>query len=166
MENNTDYDADISNWILVSAKKSFSMPRNTTIGPKKKMIISSKITNFSLEDKDTLKLVNSEGEVVFDYSSSVFPPVVRQDLTTTTQPKISTAIQPLLVIPILDKQIPIENLGATAIQSDVVKNNSNNSYLPILGSIIFIGASASVVYFIRQKKVILGEADDFEILDE
>jgi len=166
LSNNTDYSADISNWFLVSEGKSFTIPRNTILAAKKKIIISPKITNFSITDKDTLKLVNSEGEVVFDYSSSVFPPVVRQDLTTTTQPKISTAIQPLLVIPILDKQIPIENLGATAIQSDVVKNNSNNSYLPILGSIIFIGASASVVYFIRQKKVILGEANDFEILDE
>jgi hypothetical protein len=62
-----------------------------------------------------------------------------------------------------------ENLGATVLESDVMNSgSSNNSPIPIIpiASFIFIGVSASAVYFIRQRKVITQEGDDFEILDE
>jgi len=51
LSNNTDYDADISNWILASAQKSFRIPRDTILQVKNKMMISPKITNFSIVDK-------------------------------------------------------------------------------------------------------------------
>lgn len=80
LSNNTDFSADLSNWFLSSAGKSFKIPRNTVLASKKKMIISPKITNFSITDKDTLKLINSSGEVVFDYFASVAPVVVNQEI--------------------------------------------------------------------------------------
>ena len=60
---------------------------------------------------------------------------------------------------------PTHNLNALAINTDNTVPK-NNSYLPMLASIIFIGISAGAVYFIRQRKVIAKTGDDFEILDD
>ncbi len=68
-----------------------------------------------------------------------------------------------------EKPFEIQNNNVSsdiAISGGVEKINSNHSYLPIFGSVIFIGASASAVYFIRRKRVTGEEANDFEILDE
>ncbi|MDO8659189.1 MAG: lamin tail domain-containing protein [Candidatus Parcubacteria bacterium] len=178
LTNNAGYDTDISNWILSSDNKSFKIPRNTIIVSKKKIILSPKITGFSFSDKNNLKLITEQGNVVFD-NAPVVAPVTPQIITKT----------PSLILPldkgempkaegvnsiISDEQIPVENLQATpennlggqasVINSDIPKNNY--SYLSTLVSLIFIGSSAGVVYFIRQKKVIAKTGDDFEILDD
>ncbi|TSC77613.1 MAG: Uncharacterized protein G01um101424_236 [Parcubacteria group bacterium Gr01-1014_24] len=168
LSNNTDYEADISKWFLLSDKKSFAIPRNTILEPKKKIIFSPKITNFSISDKNNLKLLNSQGESIFDYSSSI---ALAAPVKTLIRPKISTnqdsgAVKMLEETP--DGQIPVENLPALVIQSDIIKNDSGNMYTIIISliSIIFIGASAGAVYFLRQKKTIPNVGDDFKILDE
>lgn len=160
LSNNTNYSADLSNWVLASDVKNFIIPRNTILQPKKTIIISPKITNFSVTDKNTLKLMNPEREIVFSLA------VVKQDPTTIVQPKISIGIQPLKVTSVSDEQIKVENLEASAMESDMIENNLDGSYLPILSSVVFIGTSAGAVYFIRRKKVIPRDANDFEILDE
>jgi len=163
LSNNTDFDVDLSNWFLISDGKSFTIPRNTILVSKKKMIISPKITNFSMADKDTLKLMNSEREIVFDYAASVIPTIPIEIKTNSPEPFLQKEE------PVLNSvtEIPTDNLSASVISSDVKNNNGmSNSYLPIFGSIVFIGASAGAVYFIRRKKVGGEEANDFEILDE
>jgi hypothetical protein len=168
LKNNTDYNADISNWILESNTKSFSIPRNTILGTKKEIIISPKISNFSIEEKNTLKLLAPDKEVVYDYVSSFVPApvIVKQDPTIVDK-------RPTSVVPVIsvnsDKQIPINNLVASVNMSDVASNdgrgNSNNTII-FISSFIFIGISAYAVYFIRQKRVIPQAGNDFEILDE
>ena len=63
----------------------------------------------------------------------------------------------------------VQPLGNTVLQSNAINTESPNgsvvSIIPI-ASFIFIGASAGTVYFIRRKKVIPKDGDDFEILDE
>jgi len=175
LSNNTNYDADISKWILSSDKKSFVLPKNTIIGSKKKIIISPKITNFSILDKETLKLMNSQGNKIFDYQSPIAPVVTILPTKTAdeiiVQPKISASenskvVEPLGIAPAPADQIPVENLPALAIQSDIVKNEWNATIIVYFVSIIFIGASASAVYFLRRKKVVSNAGDDFNILDE
>lgn len=168
LSNDNSYDVDISKWIISSDAKSFKIPPNTIIGSKKKMIISSKLTNFSIADKNTLKLMTSEGDLVFDYSASILFPIVaiptKIIAKTTVQPKTSTS-QGSGAIEMLEDEPASLSLGgsASAIGSDVIKDNY---YLPILISVVFIGVSASVVYFIRRKKVAFSVGDDFKILDE
>jgi hypothetical protein len=182
LSNNTSYDADISNWVLVSSAKSFIIPRNTIIGPEKKIIISSKITGMSVLDKDTLKLMTAQGNLVFDYASFVAPvtyvhPLLIEEgvgggdlkelpprLSGTPPQKGGEESVPLSLS---ETEIPTEDLEALAVESmgDNITQNSF-SYFPTLISMIFIGASAGAVYFIRQKKVISKTGDDFEILDE
>ncbi|MFA6257839.1 MAG: lamin tail domain-containing protein [Candidatus Paceibacterota bacterium] len=161
LSNNASSDIDISNWVINANGKTFILPKNSVIMSKKQMTISGKLTGFTLGDQNNLKLYSGTGELVFDYLSSKVPIVARQDLiTTATKPKISTAIPPAVK--------PLENLGATVLQSDVVNSeSSNNSNTPIvpIASFAFIGAGAGAVYFIRRKKVIPKEGEDFEILD-
>lgn len=161
LSNNASSDIDISNWVINANGKTFIFPRNSVLMSKKQMIISGKITGFNYEDQNDLKLYSRTGELVFDYSSSKPSAVVRQDLTTKTttavQPKIPPAVSPL------------EELEATVLQSNVINSSDvSDSSVPIIpiASFLFIGASAGAVYFIRRKKVIPKDGDDFEILDE
>jgi len=159
LTNNTDYNADISNWFLSSGQKSFIIPRNTILAPKKTLIISPRITNFSIEDKNTLRLMTPEREVAFDYASSIVPIVPTK---IAVQPKISTtAIQP--------PELPEEAVLASAISSGVANNNPTSKLqttITFILSFVFIGASAGAVYFIRRKKIIHQTGSDFKILDE
>ncbi|MFA5778230.1 MAG: lamin tail domain-containing protein [Candidatus Paceibacterota bacterium] len=169
LTNNTDYNADLSNWSLISEKKSFTIPRNTILATKKKIIISSKITNFSIEDKNTLKLINSQGEVVFDYSASVAPALPK--INVFPQNAISNNINTSDSVALInkDKQIPVKDLQASVLSSGILEQEEKSSYsssvIPI-ASIVLIGTSAGAVYFIRRRKTVLKAGDDFEILDE
>ena len=69
--NNTNYEMDISGWMLASLNETFTMPRNSNILSKKKIILSPKITNFTVLDKDTLKLITSQNSIAFDYGASI-----------------------------------------------------------------------------------------------
>ena len=168
LSNNTDYDADISNWMLTSNVKTFAFPKNTVIGSKKKMTISSVFTHFSLSDKDTLKLVTSQNKIVFDYGTSLAPattvqaPVLPKRAATPSlsrAAKLPQAVEPL--------EEPLEeNLEASVIKSDISEDVSNNSYMPMLASGVFIAASAGAVYFIRKRKSVFSAGDDFKILDK
>lgn len=182
LANNANYDMDISKWILAGDNKSFIFPKNTILASKKKVTFSPKITNFSIADKNNLKLLNPQGELIFDYLSYITPatPVKNSIPPKISSPVFSPAIQAPEEIPVLDKQIRVENLPArlndvsrlggqaSVIQSDISEDSSANPYTMVipLASIIFIGASAGAVYFIRQKRVIPGVGNDFEILDE
>ncbi len=178
LTNNTNYDADISYWILKSGAKNFTFPKNTIVSSQKKMTLSSNLTYFSITDKDTLKLMTSQGKTVFDYGASAIVPVVAVSTKTVVQSKSkisvsqdqinSGTVKPLpenLTLPASNGKIPVENLAASASANDVIKNNPIRSYIWGLVFIIFVGASAGAVYFIRQKKIGLKKGDDFTILD-
>ena len=59
-----------------------------------------------------------------------------------------------------------ENLEASVISSDIVKDNPMRTYILTTIMTVFLGMSAGAVYFIRQKKTISNTGDDFSILDE
>lgn len=174
LTNNTSYDIDISKYILASSAKNFTFPKNTFINAKKKIIISGNITHFSVLDKDSLRLINPQGVVLFDYGASFSSPTsIKAVNKNVVQPEISTDKNQMNFIPALsntelksiDKPIVISNPQASAIKSDVIKNNFLIPYLPIFVFVVLIGGSASAVYFIRRKKIVSKTGDDFEILD-
>ena len=153
LSNNASSDIDISSWVINTNGKTFILPKNSIIMSKKQMIISGKITGFTFGDQNNLKLYSGTGELVYDYSSS----------------KTIQKISPLLIKERTQTAIPTNNLLASAVSSDTINSDSaNNSHIPIIpiAFFAFIGASAGAVYFIRQKKVISKDGDDFEILDE
>lgn len=176
LANKTDYPANLSNWFLASDQKSFIIPRNTILASQKTMIISPRITNFSIKDKETLKLMTPEREVAFDYSASLIPVIATEAKTFSSTPTTTPPSAPLL-----NQEgdgggnsvIPTENLPATptggpasAISSDILPDKPTSPYIPIIIFFVFIGVSASAVYFIRQKRIIPQSGNDFEILNE
>jgi hypothetical protein len=161
--NNTNDNANLSSWVLVSDQKGFKIPKNTIVASKQKIILSPKITNFSIEDENTLKLLDSQGNLIFDYSS---PPI--NQLTSSETAPIKTKNQSKNFTP---EEIPANNLTASAISGNITNNDdtSNLGIIIFVIFLIFIGVAAYAVYFIRHKKMIPqneNDGNDFEILDE
>lgn len=175
LSNNASSEIDISNWFIKANGKTFNLPKNSVILSKKQMTISSKITGFVYDDRYNLKLFSSTGELIFEYLPSIVSNVkavnVNPNKNTIQSKPLSKPLSvdtqpPKKVASALEIEIPTQNLEASVINSDSMKNDSNKSYLPILISVIFIGVSAGAVYSIRQKKVTSNLGDDFKILDE
>ena len=165
ISNNTDHNADLSNWVLVSDQKSFTIPRNTTIASKQKIIISPKITNFSIADKFSLKLMNPEGETVFDYSSPQFASNTKIRNTANSGYKT-----PISLSSTSSKILPISTVSENFATNSEKNNQNSTSHIEMVTIFIifflFVGTSSFFVYFIRRKRVISQEGNDFEILDE
>ena len=184
LSNNTDYEIDISKWILSSLnsliEKKFTLPKNTVILAKKKVVLAPKITNFTFEDAKNLKLSTDSGQLVFDYGSSpAFLPVVVEKKISTAKVSETTSM-PLLEKTEINKQseqskvnselqISGEDLSGAVISSETFpeeNNSSRRAYILMLILIIFVGACSSIVYFIRPKKSASFPGGDFKILDE
>lgn len=166
LSNKTPHELDISNWVLLSDYRAFKIPRNTIIEANKKIIISPKITNFSITDKTTLRLETSEGDMAFDYLK--------------IQPPKSPLSGGFINSSFPDKGRPggvdanafnsvSENLPATVLASDVLENKEKDSkstsiIFPIF--LLFVGSCAGAVYFLRRKNTDLANPEDFEILDD
>ncbi len=163
--NDTDYDADISGWILASEQKSFTFPRDTILQSKNKMIISSRITNFSVADQSTLKLMTPEGNTIFDYST----PAVSANADVRRPTSVSISYKANLAEGYTKNEIPPQNLLASAVSSDPEKNSgtsSSNTTVIFSVFLAFIGVSSYAVYLIHRRKVVPEAGEDFEILDE
>jgi hypothetical protein len=184
ISNNTNYDTDLSKWILSSNTKSFILPKNTIVQSKKKIILSPKITCFTILDKDSLKLSNSQWETIFDYTSFLNPVKILQGGLGGETPKSALNSK---AVPISEEivskipqsgedmklgnlKIPSENLGAEAIKGLINNEDSGDNFnYGILGLFVFLSISAGVVYYIRTNNrgiVREGVGSDFKILDE
>ncbi len=182
LSNNTSYEIDISKWILSASDvyfdKKFTLPKNTIILAKKKIILSPKITNLIFEDAANLKLKTAEGQIVFDYGASLLPvlnpilppkiiePEPEKEKEISAQEDVVKEIKNNVKN---ETQVVGEDLSASVIVSssnEEMGADGGGGYVPMLASIAFIGASAGAVYFIRQRKIIPKLGDDFKILDE
>lgn len=172
VSNNMNNEADISGWVLSSSSHSFVFPRNTVLGSKKKMMLSPKITNLTFVDKDTLRLLTKEGDLVFDYNGALnanTPILVVNKKEKVLTGAVSTNegnIDYLKINPI-DEPFK-ENLEASAIGSNLSEHNSTLSSaptMPVVIFLLFLGGGATSVYFIRKKKTQTMSGEDFEILN-
>ena len=174
--NDTDYEIDVSGWILSSGEKRFILPKDSSILSKKKMILSPKITNFSFGDEKYLKLSNGEGYLIFDYSSVLTPIVVAStpvkssvegEITEDVNSKNTgdaTAQKEKNKIEILPK-----DLAAAPVLSDSTEKDDKNgsvSYFWVVSFIVLILAGGAGAYIIRRKKIPKGLGEDFDILSE
>ena len=156
LTNSTGHNANISDWILISDHRVFTFPKNTTLSSNKKMTISPKVSGFSIEDKSSLKLMTPEREVVFEYMSSSV-------LQNKVAAKKSSSVAKTEEKPF----ITAENLTATSILGQNKKTSDSSSSIVPIVFLLFVGASAGGVYFIRRRRSIPQISDDdFEILDE
>jgi len=131
----------------------------------KQVVLSSKLTGFSIEDKDTLKLMTPEGNIAFDYGAFVVPVAIVPALVQKSVVRNEVSENVLTPLVETSSEIPAESLGITALSIDAIPEEVSTSYIPAIIATLLIGACASGVYFIRQRKAI-GVGNDFEILDE
>lgn len=169
ISNETGHNADISNWVLLSDYKIFTLPKNTILASGKKTAIPPKVSNFSIEDKSSLKLLTPQREIVFDYALP---------LAAITQPPKSplSGGHPKSSSPdkgrlggVIDETSLSENLPALVSGSAALDKDSESffaSWIVFVIGLVFVGVSAFAVYYIRQKRVIAEAGGDFEILDE
>lgn len=153
--NETGHEADLSNWVLLSDYKVFTLPKNTTLSANKKMVISPKVSGFSVGDKSSLKLMTPQRELVFSYAYPVAPAkvatkkssyIVKNEEKTLFAPKDLTA--------------------ASILGQDKKTSGSTLSFVPVI-FLVFVGISAGGVYFIRRhRNTSKISSDDFDILDE
>jgi len=174
ISNNAPFEANISGWVLISYQNKFVFPKNTIIKSKNKIIVSPKTTNFSILDKETLKLIDSEGETVLDYS---FTKPIRISAKNSAPLKVSMTKDYNLSENNTNINVPastgvslggpVDNLLAGAIKSDV--NTGNNVKYGIFGLFALLGVGTSTAYFIRnrdRKSISEAIGNDFKIIDE
>ncbi len=173
LTNNTQYDADISNWSIVSLAKIFTIPRNTILESKKNIIFSAKVTNFSLADKENLKLLNREGGLVAqEKTEAKIDPKLDMKIENK---EINTTKQVVQNTKEIDTPQPIVNNNINPdLSASVVATNSDNYFnfkFNFFFTSIFIILSAIAVYSVRRYKknsspLDIKNGDDFTILDE
>lgn len=154
ISNNTSFEIDLSNWALSSYLNKFIFSKNSILKAKSKIIISPKITGFSILDKSTLKLLDSEGKIKSTLSSAKPATISTKKSSTSNMVSDST-----------EKQKFVENSGIK--NTDNVDEESGSIYGIIL--FVFLGISAIGTYFIRNRNRKISSVvpgGDFEIIDE
>ncbi|MEI8270224.1 MAG: lamin tail domain-containing protein [bacterium] len=185
LSNDTDYDIDISKWMLVSMNKTFILPKNTSIGTKSKIILSPKVTNLGIVDKDSLKLLEPNSEVAFVFNTSKINTILSEsnaktpankaisEVSQNTNMKNDTENEKRTETDETKKdlqkdteEIPILGLSASPILTDVENKNQYKSYFFFWGFVVLLLISGVATYYIRQRKNVSMVGDDFKIIDE
>lgn len=175
LTNNTEYNADISEWSLVSLNKIFILPKNTYIQSKNKMILAGKITNFVKSDENNLKLMNRNGELVFDYGSYIISnntPKIKKAISVNTL-KVGKEVDQTqnnsseyISFP-LRNDTQGSNLEANILSGVENTNlNKNNNIILFIGFAFLILLGIGGVYYIQKRgKKDEDNGDDFEITE-
>ena len=180
LSNNSDYDVDISKWSIVSNSKNFILPKNTVVGSKSKIILSPKITNFTIADTNSLKLLKSTGEIAFDYnilpvnnsnialaSNKAVPNISLEKDKVTKDENVNSTNNNLNSKLENNVEIKGSDLGSAPVLSEISKNNnSNKDYFFFWGFVVLLFVSGGATYYIRGRNRVSKVGDDFKIIDE
>lgn len=177
--NKSEYELDLSLWILGVNGKFFTLPKNTFILAGKKIIFPSTTTNLFANNLNEVKLYYPNGNIVVIDNNSVQTQITKN----TTQPQTSNVIHQEVQTDIIITQ-ENENLSLsaqTSAQVEEIKNeiniaapiytqesqNGRGLYKWILALISIMGIAILVVVFSRDKnKTKTGEitAEDIKII--
>ena len=89
IHNKTSYELDLSQWQLKAGKQIFTIPQDTFIKPKKKIVFPSQVTELFIKKGDKVTFLYPSGDIVASYSAKEnIPAPVNKDSneTQTTQP--------------------------------------------------------------------------------
>ncbi|AKM83803.1 TPA: hypothetical protein DCZ46_00485 [Candidatus Campbellbacteria bacterium] len=191
--NQSSYELNLSWWHLESDGKKFDFPKDTIILPNKKLMISSKVTNLSLNDLNKIFLLYPNGEIVDKYienriiqnisadssqqkNSSVTksPKAVNQNLVASEQTSIkdetkniNNNLEKENLINVEEEQNQMAFVGGV----DKKNKNSFNKWLFLLIAIMIISIGGAVFSKKSDKKsednTEDGElkAEDFKIIE-
>lgn len=167
LKNNSDYDTDISKWVLFGDNKNFILPKGTILNAGDTMILSPKLTHFNLNDKNFLILKNSDYQDVFYYSKNT---------KIKSENKISGLVSKKQIAKNnisyedmnnnkISLSVPILSLNNSAKNTSDVSDNDKDLFF-YLGFVTFLGLMSGIVYFVRKNRFFSKKEEDFKILDE
>lgn len=154
IENNSSYEMSLNKWILKGNVHSFVIPEGMVILPNKKLKFSPKITGFDFNDLSSISIIDTLGQVFATYptkktysgnyysSNNSQGNIVKADIVTSDQ-VAGIANSPDV--------INLNDLGASALNTDSGLNNKTLIYLGLAG-IIAIGLLS--IFLIRRKNEI------------
>ncbi|MFA7285697.1 MAG: lamin tail domain-containing protein [Candidatus Paceibacterota bacterium] len=176
--NTSALDVDLGEWVLLGNNKSFTFPKNTNLLSMKKIILSPRITNFTIEDKNFLELLDKNRTVIFSYKNIINQKqntgnnIVKYKNTNTILPKNNSTndISPEYFIENYEEEFENHDISGAVILSDENPQQENN-FIYIILFILLIGLAVFSIYFLRKNRGNKEEEnqedlEDFEILDE
>ncbi len=151
-ENKSKYELDLSNWEVKGVSKTFIIPKSTILLSGKKMKLSPKITNFSVEDLKYITIINPNKEIMATYPNRVF---YNNTPASSSVYKSSSKTDPKTGSIDESKVVNLNNLNSLASSAN---SNINDTSYYILGLIFIIGIGIIIVILLRGKNK--HESDD------
>jgi len=172
LTNHSDYDADISGWILRADKKIFLFPRNSLILAGKKLVVPGGITGFSQKDDASVGLFSSTGTLVFDYylGKKNSKPISSGSIQRERPKEINNSPESSISLGKSENRNQAETqdpnflFASSAILG--AGNSEGFSFKFLWIFILLLIVSGGIVYFIRQNRSNLEKGGDFDIIDE
>jgi len=152
IENKSNYEIIISNWIITAGIHYFTIPEGTTILPSKKIKFSPKITGFVGEDLGSVIISTQNKDIV-----STYPIQTKKSIQKNLSSVKSSSNNFILENNILQndsslkdlQSINLNDLSANAEKSGI---NISNSVYPILGLLGIITIGIVSFLLIKKKK--------------
>lgn len=153
IENKSNYEIILSNWIITAGTHFFIIPEGTTLLPNKKIKLSPKITSFVGEDIKSVIIMNPNKEVIATYPTQTKKSITKissVNNTTYNNPVSSNNnLQDISSLTEDSQVINLNDLGASAIGSG---SDISNSSFAWAGLFIVIGLGVSSFLLIKKKK--------------
>ena len=162
LSNVSEYDIDLSKWLLQSGSKRFLIPKNTEIRSKQKLRFSPKITGFSTVDTNDLALFAPDMELISKFSY----PVVHTKTTVASRYIPATDV--------ISASNEETDIATRDISAGAAAAETNSTYGFIFWVSIFVGlvgVASFSAWFLRRRSIAslsesAGTGSDFEVLDE
>lgn len=152
LENKSNYEIVLSNWVVTAGIHYFTVPSGTTLLPGKKIKLSPKITGFVGEDVKSVIITNQSKEIIATYPTEIKKPIQRilsTNKATSSNPVLPDGnLQNDSLLQENQQVINLNDLGASAEESGV--NMSNSSYAWI-GLLVIIGLGIASFLMIKRK---------------
>lgn len=169
IENKSNYEMTLSNWIVTAGAHYFIIPDGTTLLPNKKLKLSPRITGFVGSDITFVTITDPNKEITATYPSETKKLIPK---VFSTQQIVNNDIVPinndLKDESLLEEKeiVNLNDLGANASNTGV---NIPNSIYPFIGLIFIIGVGGASFLIIKKKNVNLDEpeirAEDIKIIE-
>jgi len=153
LENKSNYEITLSNWIVTGGIHYFVIPDGTTLLPNRKIKLSPKITGFVSEDIKSIKIVNSNKDIIDFYPKQTENKKPIQRNTSVSVVKNNDIILPSknLQDDVLIKNPQIINLNDLGASVEKSEMNISNSTYALTGLFVIIGLGIISFLIIKRK---------------
>ncbi len=158
VSNDSTNELDLSNWKIIEDKKTFTIPKNTIILSKQKIIFRPSVTGFS--SSATMATLNYPmGDAAFSFGALDVAPKVQQEVKSISYYSSPRAD--------LGESAGADLLSASAINSlpeeNTIKSKNLFSYIFVLGALILVSGTGVVYFRINSRNKKSSDEDDFEL---